>query len=135
MASWQKFSHAETARPRDARTKIAFCPQGLPSRTGRVWASCVALYPHTQVTLCSTCTPVTRRGGGGLCRFNSDTNSTSRLPCFVHGKKLRGSLTDHCPSPSQTRSVEASLRLEPKPGIREEVGLRAAGHRSEGASK
>lgn len=39
---------------------------------------------------------------GGLCRYNSDTNSTSPLPCFVHGEELRGSLTDHCPSPSQT---------------------------------
>lgn len=84
MASWRKFSHAETARPRDARTKIAFCPQGLPSRTGRVWASCVAL----PLTLRSPCAPHAPQGPdeGGLCRFNSDTNPTSPLPCFVQEK-------------------------------------------------
>ena len=100
-------------KPGDTRTKIAFCPQGhLPSRTGRVWALCAALHPHTQVTSCSTCTPVTRRG---FCRFDSGTNSTAPLTCFVHskefaGKKLRGSLPDHRPPtptpPAKSHPVE-----------------------------
>lgn len=135
----EQFSHAETARPWDAHTKIAFCPQGhLPLRTGRVWASCVALHPHTQVTLCSTCTPVTRRRG--LCRLNSDISFTAPLSCFAHerefaGKKLRGSLTDHRPSPSQIPvgggQPEAGAQIRHQRGS----GSLSRILRSEGASK
>lgn len=48
MALWQNSLVMQTGRPWDTRTKIAFCPQGhLPSRTEKVWASCVALHPHS----------------------------------------------------------------------------------------
>lgn len=119
---WQNSGVMHRRGDHGTQTKIAFCPQALPWRTGRVWVPCEALHspPHLAAEPC----PMTRRRG--VCRSHSNTHFTPPWLSFAY-KLLKTGLRSPDSRPGQTPLREARLRLGPEPGISEGLGLRAVG--------
>lgn len=90
----EQWSHAQTRRPR-TQTKIAFCPQALPWRTGRVWVPCEAL--HSPPHLAEPCPMTRRRGGAGLTPIH-----ISRPPWLSFAMLLKTGLRSPDSRPGQT---------------------------------